>query len=162
MLLDANNTSLNTEADLLNGILSIRSERIPEAKSQLLDIIQSNPHNVEAMLEYIELCDNTPEPDDEVARIEKLARYLASDHPRLLLIDLARKSKNREIIEIGDISQDWADDAWLNARFIRQYALICNLEQEIGLRDELINRWEKELPNSPRPHLFRVFLVRLI
>lgn len=155
LLLGANNSSLNTRADLLNAILFIRNEQIPEAKGQLLQIIQSNPHDVEAMLEYVELCDSTPEPDDRAEGIEQIVRTLDTAHPKLLLLDLARKYKNQEIIETQDISNYLTDDVRLNARFYRQYALFFDRVQETAQRDDLINRWESELPNSPRPHLFR-------
>ncbi|MBN8618419.1 MAG: hypothetical protein J0L63_05915 [Anaerolineae bacterium] len=161
LLLDAGNRELSVKADLLGTILLIRNEQIPEAKKRLLQLIQANPHDVAAMVEYVELCDNVPEPDDDLERIEELARHLSSDHPRLLLIDLNRKLKRGELVEIQDISENWADDKRLNARFICLYALFCDLDQKSGQRDALINRWESELPDSPRPHLFRVLFRTL-
>ena len=156
LLSDANNPTLNAKADLLNAILSIRSEKIPEAKKQLLQIIQAHPQDVEAMLEYVELCDTAPEADDEGARIEKLARDLANDHPRLLLIDLARKYQNQEPVEEQNIFNKQMNNVRLHARLICQHALFCDLSQKTDQRDNLINKWEKVLPNSPRPHLFKV------
>ena len=156
LLIDANNLTLSARADLLNAILAIRSEKIPEAKKQLLQIIQAHPQDVEAMLEYVELCDTAPEADDEGARIEKLARDLANDHPRLLLIDLARKYQNQELVEEQNIFNKQMNDVRLNARLICQHALFCDLSQKTDQRDNLINKWEKVLPNSPRPHLFKV------
>jgi len=155
-LLEANNESLNVKADLLGATLLVRNEQISEAKKRLLQIIKDYPHAIEPMLEYIELCDNVPEPDDDVERIERIVRTLANTHPRLALIDLTRKFKKRETVEIQDTSEKWADDVRLNAKFICTYALFCDLAQMTTERDELINRWERELPNSPRPHLFKV------
>jgi hypothetical protein len=159
-LLKVNNPQLNAKADLINAIVTIRQQRIPEAKKQLLQIIRTYPHDVEAMLEYVELCSNVPEPDDEVAKIENLARTLAAQHPRLQLIDLIKKYEQQELIELEDVSQNWAVDQRLNARFIRQYALFAHVAQKTAERDALVNRWEKELPDSPYPHAFRV-LFRL-
>jgi len=156
LLWATNNSTLVDRAALHNAILMIRDERVSEAKERLLQIIRTNPHYVEAMLEYIELCDNTPEPGDEVEKIEKLTRQLASDHPRLLLIDLSRKFKTQEAVELPDIPADLTDDPRLTARFLCQYALFSDLEQKSEQRDEFINQWENILPNSPRPHLFRV------
>ncbi|MEO8608277.1 MAG: hypothetical protein ABI690_10365 [Chloroflexota bacterium] len=160
-LLDAGNRTLSAKADLLGAILLIRNEQIPEAKKRLLQIIQTNPHDVEAMVGYVELCYDVPESGDNLERIEELARELAKDHPRLLLVDLVRKLRKGEVVEIQDISENWADDKRLNARFICLYALFCDRAQKLDQRDDLINRWESELPNSPRPHLFRVLFRTL-
>lgn len=161
LLLDTNNKRLNAKTDLLNAILSIRCEQIPEAKSQLLQLIKANPDDVEPMLEYVELCDNAPEPDDDKVRIEQRARNLTNSNPRLIFIDLTRKWKKQEAIEIPDIWGKWTDDVRLNAKFICQYALFCDLSEKTQQRDTLINLWQKELPTSPRPHLFKVFFAIL-
>lgn len=155
LLLGANNDLLKVQADLLGAILLIRTEQIPEAKIRLLQIIKTNPVYIEPMLEYIELCISTPELDDDVERIENLARALAKDHPRLLLIDLQQKLNKGEVIEIPDVTKDWTDDVRLNTKFMLQYALVCDAAQLTSERDALIDKWEKELPTSPRPHVIR-------
>lgn len=157
ILLDSNNVALNAKADLLNAMLLIQEEKIPDAKKKLIEIIQVAPDDIEAMLEYVELCENVPEADDDAEWIEQLARSLDPNHPKLMLIDLVRKYDNQEVPKIPDISRNWADDLRLNAAFMRQYALFCDLLQKTSQRDDFINRWESLLPNSPRPHLFRAF-----
>jgi hypothetical protein len=155
LLLEVDNGPVTAKAHLLRAILLIRSEQIPEGKKLLRQLIDANPHDIEAMLDYLEICENIPEIDDDVESIEQRVRNLASGHPKLLLIDLARQFEKQESIEIRDISEVWADDIRLNARFIRQYALVCDSSRKTAQRDALIARWENELPNSPRPHLFR-------
>lgn len=156
LLLEVNSKALMAKAELLHAILLIRTQQISEAKKKLLQILDANPHDVEAMLEYVELCENVPETNDNQESIEKRVRDLAGNHPKLLLIDLGRKYEKHEIVEIQDISETWTNDIRLNARFICQYALFFDLAQKTDQRDALVNRWERELPNSPRPHLFRL------
>lgn len=136
-MFETNNTELITKAELLNAMLLMCSEQIPEAKKQLLQIIKTNPHNIDAMLEYVELCDNTPEPDDELKRIENLARALNSDHPHLFLIDLARKYKKQEILKGDKLFNKQFSDKRLNARLICQHSLFCDLAQKIKKRESI-------------------------
>lgn len=156
ILLDVDNDELKTRAKLLGAILLIRTEQIPQAKQELLHLIEEHPHNIDARLEYIELCDSFLEPDDELARIERMTRELAGDHPRLHLIDLARKYRTAESIDTSDLPDKWVDDTRLNASYMCQYALFCDLNQEFGTRDSLISLWQDALPTSARPHLLRV------
>jgi hypothetical protein len=155
-LIDIDSPSLRARADILGAILLIRNEQIPEAKQSLLSTIQSYSTNVDAMLEYVELCEQAPEPGDEAERIESLVRGLAGDHPRLLIMDLRRKLNNREFVAVDDISADWTDDIRLNVLLMLQYALHCDATRHNAKRDALLDRWESDLPQSPRPHLFRV------
>lgn len=161
LLVDANDSELNAKTDLLNAILSVRTEQIPAAKEQLLKIIKSYPHDVEAMLEYVEVCDSAPETSDEALKIEKLARDLSKDHPRLLLIDLGRRYRELKPIEDPQILKTKIDDVRLNARLICQHSLFCDFAKDNKKRDELINLWESELPTSPRPNLFKVLYATL-
>lgn len=156
LLLESNDSSLAAKAAILHVLLLINKEEIPEAKKQLLHIIKGNPNYLDAMLEYVELCDNTPEPDDELNRIETLVRDIANDHPRLLLIDLARKYKKQEIISEPIKFNKQTDDLWLNTRLICQHSLFCDLDQKLAQRDSLLEQWQKALPDSPRPHLMKV------
>lgn len=156
LLLEVDNKLLIAKVDLLRAILLIRREQIPKAKQLLFQIIQTNPYDIEAVLEYVGLCENIPETDDSVESVEIRVRELANDHPKLQLIDLARQFQNQEVVTIPDISETWTDNIRLNTRFICQYALFCDLAQKTAQRDAFINRWENELPSSPRPHLFRV------
>ncbi|MBK8138002.1 MAG: HNH endonuclease [Chloroflexi bacterium] len=161
LLQEENNQVLSAKADLVGAILLIRTDKIPEAKRELIRIIEMGTFVREAALEYIELCETIPEPDDRVQEFEELARSIYSDSPRLVLIDLIRIYEKHESVDIPDVSYIWSSDHRINARFIRQYALFCDLSQKLDLRDQFIDRWEKELPSSPRPHLFRSHFRRL-
>ncbi|MFO2976082.1 hypothetical protein SCO70_00810 [Legionella pneumophila serogroup 3] len=156
LLLKSNNSKLIAKASLLDALLLINNEEIPEAKKRLLQIIRENPNYCDAMLEYIELCDTAPEPGDKLKQIESLVRENASDHPRLLLIDLTRKYKKQEILNEQINFKKQVNDLWLNARLICLNSLFCDLDQKIEQRDSLLEKWQNVLPSSPRPHLMKV------
>lgn len=156
MLVEANDSTLNSKADLLSAIICIRDEQIPEAKEQLLQTIKLYPHYVEPMLEYIELCDSAPEPNDDLLRIEKLARDLADNHPRFILIDVERERQKLGKISDPKVFESKMEDARLNARLICHHSIFCHSTGDSQKRDALINLWQTELPSSPRPNLFRV------
>ncbi|HHF7368316.1 TPA: tetratricopeptide repeat protein [Legionella bozemanae] len=157
LLLNSDNTTLINKAYFLDILLSINCEQILEAKKNLLQLIQESPLNIEAMLEYIEICENAPEPDDELVRIEKLARAIDNNHPHLRIIDLTRKLKDKnQLITVDEHDKPFAEDNWLNARLICLHSLLYNLNGELEQRDNLIIEWQKVLPRSPRPHLFKV------
>ena len=108
------------------------------------------------MLEYIELCDSIPEPDDEKDQIETIARTLDEDNPRLLIIGYNRMYKKGEIPEVGTIPEQWESDLRLNARLTFQKSLLTIFKEKNKERDDLIDSLESSLPTSPRPNLFRV------
>ncbi len=156
LLLDTNNAELNAKADLLGAILSESNEQIPEAKKQLLEIIKMHPQNIEPMLEYIELCESAPEPEDKTKQIEKLVRDIDKNHLRLLLINFSRKYKNGEQVKDESIFKVETDDARLAARLLRQHSMFCDMAGKTEQRDALVDKWQKATPNSPRPHLYMV------
>ena len=153
--LKTDNTELKAESDLLGAMLSASNEQIPEAKEQLLKIIHAHPQNIEPMLEYIELCGSAPEPRDELEKIKKLARAIDANHPHLLLIDLSRQYKNQEPIKDESIFDVETDDIRLAARLICQHSMFCDMAGKTEKRDALVDKWQKALPNSPNPHLYR-------
>jgi hypothetical protein len=88
LLLTVEDSELHVEADILNASILIQSEKIPEAKEKLLEIILEHPSNIDAMLRYVELCEQATEPHDDLDRIEKLVRDLDCNNPRLILESL--------------------------------------------------------------------------
>ena len=153
---NTNNAALIDKADLLDAMLTVDREEIPEAKNKLFKLIKVRPQNIEPMLEYIELCGSAPEPTDELEQVEKRARVLDKNHPHLLLIDLSRQYKNSEPIEDESIFDRRIDDARLRASLIRWHSLFCNAVGKTKQRDALVDKWQKAAPNSPDPHHYRV------
>lgn len=156
LLLDYDVPNLRAEADLLGAMLTIQEERILEAKQQLRDIMSMYPDFLPAQFEYVELCHHISEQSDEAEQIENALHEQIPHHPRLQLLTISKQFGQRNIPPIDTIPEQWADDVWLNARFMCQYALIYNATRDLSQRDDLINRWQTALPYSPRPHLFRV------
>ena len=155
-LLDVDNAQLVSQAEILNAILYSRQENVGEAKRLLNQLIHDYPSKIEPMLEYVHLCDTFPEFDDAVSDIETAARELDSAHPQIILLDTKRSYDNGELVDPASLPEVISDNPRQNMQLVSLKALFCDMQNNFEKRDEAIDIWRSTLPNSPRPHLYRV------
>ena len=155
-LLDVDNAQLVSQAEILNAILYSRQENVGEAKRLLNQLIHDYPSKIEPMLEYVHLCDTFPEFDDAVSDIETAARELDSAHPQIILLDTKRSYDNGELVDPASLPEVISDNPRQNMQLVSLKALFCDMQNNFEKRGEAIDIWRSTLPNSPRPHLYRV------
>lgn len=155
LLLDSEYHKVVLKSELLNARLLIKLENINSAKSLLLDIIKNNPVEIEPMLEYIELCESTPEPNDTNAEIEKIAREIDSQHHQIHLVNINRAIKKNEPLNDEILKFNWINDDKNNNRLLCFKAIYYGISKDYTERDNILNHWENTYPDSPRPNLFK-------
>lgn len=155
LLVDFGDPTLIERAKTIEASLDYRLEDIHLAKSKLLNIIESNTEAYGAMLEYIDICEAAPEPEDAAEQYEKIVRTINPDHPRLEMLDALRAYRSEDTAkENAKKELPEFDDALLKLRFLIQKSIIFDVAGNTSSRNNLLAVAMKEFPYSPRPHLF--------
>ncbi len=155
-LLDSIDSDLKFKSNVLSARLDFHLERVIEAKAQLLSLIRARPQETDALVTYLEFCERAPDDSDEFESIKKVVELSEPDHPGYLLLKYREMHKRGEIPDNEILNMNKSSDPRVIGQFLCQQALFCEQMGDNERRDELLDLWEKELPCSPRPCLFRV------
>ena len=156
LLPELNSKELNVKAEIITGVLTYRNEDVHAAKKLLLNVIKQNPTNIEAMYDYVDICEAAPEPGDIAERYEAYIRDAEPSDPRIKVLEAIRAQENKDsAIIISKEKFAAIPDKRINYKYLIQRAILFDFCREYGARDALVNQIAKEYPRNPRPEMFR-------
>lgn len=155
LLSDSNDKELCYKLKTLKAQILWKQNRIPESKKAYLELLQDRD-DIDVLIDYIEICRTAPEPGDQATAYEAQLRKHDSDHPRIRLLELFKKYRTNEHVDVPFEINKKSNDSYINAQLELVQALLADRNDDRDARDKFIDRWEDLLPSSPRPNFFRI------